>query len=125
MSTHHIVVLRIQRVQQTRCTPTAAADHKRLLGRVVRELGAGRLVLLGIVVERTTTGEGDEGDATSDLEETLPERRLEDRGRWWGLDMGERDAVMSEDWQIARRMTKWGGSPSRATLIEEMARQSI
>ena len=52
----------------------------------MRELGTGRLVLLGVVVERTTAGEGDEGDATSHLEEALPERRLVNRRRWWGLD---------------------------------------
>lgn len=77
--THHIVVDRVQRVQETRRTPSTATDNKGLLRRVVRELRPWRLVLLRKVVERASASESDESDGARGLQEALPEGGFE-----WG-----------------------------------------
>ena len=72
--TYHVVVNRVQRVQQTRRAPSTAAYYERLLRRVVRELIAWCPVLLREIVERAAGCESDEGDCSSRLQKALPQR---------------------------------------------------
>ena len=82
MGTYNVVILRVQRVQQTRRTPSASKDHDCLLSGVVWLLGAGSTVLVSDIVEETACGDnGEKSDATGCLQDALPARRA---WRRWG-----------------------------------------
>lgn len=56
-STHHIVVVRIQSLQQTCRAPAAPKYYKGLLALIEGLLGTGMFVLLGVVVEHASCGD--------------------------------------------------------------------
>ncbi len=116
--THHIVVVGVKRVEEACCTPAAAANDESLLGRVMGELGPRRLVLLGEVVERHATGDGDESDATGRLEEPPPERDIV-RRRWWGGLELRRNKARRVDVRIQFSGYEKNAIWSRAMLIED------